>query len=362
MKCIRQMKKLLLLLTLCLPLNLLSLQKEQAIVAEYILSPNIEDFDCHSSSLIEVAPGILCAAWKGGLGKGKCNVDMKQNVGIWISLFKDDQWNKPQQVVHASNSVCWSPVLTKNLNGELILFYRIGLDPRHTISLFKSSYDGGVTWSKEDILPAGIIGPTKAKPLMDIEGNMICGSSVEVGSPEDEFKATACWVEIFSKDQQWSKYGPIEIPGKRFGCIEPALFWGSDTLKLLCRDRSHRVGSEGWVWMAESQDRGKSWSELRKTNLPNPDSGVEVLSLDNDTTLLIYNNSHTNRYPLSLALSKDGGDSWNLLFNIEEESGEFPSATLDSKGYLHVSYAWVPRGKTQRQIKHIVMDINKITE
>ncbi len=356
------LKKLLLFLKIfILPLALCAIQKDQVVISETTISPNIENFDCHSSSLIEVSPGVLCAVWKGGPGKGKSNVDIKQNIGIWFSLFTKGQWSQPEEIVQSINSVCWSPVLHKGLNGELVLFYRIGMDPRHTISLCKRSFDNGLSWSKEEILPAGIMGPIKSKPLTDNEGSLICGSSVEVGAPEDEFKATACWIEILS-GEQWSKYGPLEIPDKRFGCIEPALFFTQDgTLKLLCRDRSNRVGAEGWIWISESKDLGKTWSKLTKTNLPNPDSGIEVLVLPNNNILLIYNNSHTNRYPLSVALSTDSGDSWSLLFNIEEESGEFPSAAIDSQGYVHVSYAWTPPGKNQRQVKHIVMDLNKIT-
>lgn len=347
------------LIILLLPVTAFAVQREQVVVKEEIISPDIEDFDCHSSSLIEVSPGVLCIAWKGGPGKGKSNIDMKQGVGIWLSFFKDGQWSSPKEIVQSPNSVCWNPVLHKGINGELVLFYRIGVDPRHTISMFKRSFDGGLNWSTEEILPAGILGPTKSKPLIDEKGNLICGSSVEVGAPADKFKATACWIEILS-GQRWSKYGPLEIPGKRFGCIEPALFFtGDGVLKMLCRDRSNRVGAEGWVWIAESRDAGKTWSELNKTNLPNPDSGIEVLVLPNENTLLIYNHSHTNRYPLSVALSKDSGNSWNLLFNIEEKSGEFPSATLDFQGYVHVAYAWTPPGKSQRRIKHVVMDLSK---
>lgn len=360
MKSLGCLSKSLLFLTIFIPLTLLSIQKDQFIVSEFFISPNMEDFDCHSPSIIEVSPGVLCAAWKGGSGKGKSNIDMKQNVGIWLSFFKNGSWDEPKQIVQTLDSVCWNPILAKYPTGELVLFYRIGMDPRHTISLFKASYDDGVNWSKEEILPAGIMGPTKSKPLIDREGNMICGSSAEVGSPEDDLKATACWIEIFS-DKKWSKYGPIEIPGKRFGCIEPSLFWGkNETLKMLCRDRSNRIGSEGWIWIAESTDKGKTWSELKKTNLPNPDSGIELIALNSNNILLIYNNSHTNRYPLSIALSTNSGNSWHLLFNIEEESGEFPSATIDSQGYVHVSYAWTSPGKNQRQIKHIVIDTSNI--
>jgi predicted neuraminidase len=190
---------------------------------------------------------------------------------------------------------------------------------------------------------------------------MICGSSTEVGSPDDELKATACWIEILSNDSHWSKYGPIEIPGKKFGCIEPTLFWGDNgSLKMMCRDRSNRVGLEGWIWVAESFDKGKTWSELKKTSLPNPDSGIDTLSLNNEKILLFYNDSHTDRYPLTLALSEDCGNSWTPLLTLESKSGEFPSATLDSKGFIHVSYAHIPMGKTQRRIKHVVIDLTSL--
>lgn len=349
-------KKALFILKVFIPIALTAIPRDQIVIREHIVSPNTEDFDCHSSSLIEVSPGILCAAWKGGPGKGQSNINMKQNVGIWLSFFKENHWNQPEEIFHSPDSVCWSPVLHKGLNGELTLFFRVGKDPRHTISLFKRSFDRGLSWSKEEILPAGIVGPTKTKPLIDKEGNIICGSSIEVGAPEDALKATACWIEILS-DHKWSKHGPLEIPEKRFGAIEPALFFTEDgTLKLLCRDRSHRIGAEGWIWTAESHDRGKTWSKLSQTALSNPDSGIDVLTLPNHHILLFYNNSPTKRYPLSVALSKDGGISWDCLFNLEEESGEFPSATLDSQGLVHVCYAWIPPGKSQKQIKHVVLE------
>ena len=339
----------------------LSVERDQVVINEYFVSPDLEDFDCHSSCTIETSPGILCTVWKGGPGKGMSNVDITRNVGIWVSLFENGKWDTPKQIVQAPNSICWTPVLAKYPSGELVLFYRVGADPRHTISLTKSSLDGGVHWSKAEILPAGIVGPTKSKPVFDSEGNMICGSSVEAGSPEDDLKATACWVEILSPDHRWTKHGPIEIPEKRFGCIEPALFWGNNgILKMLCRDRSNRVDLEGWIWAAESFDQGKTWSELKKTALPNPDAGITTLSLDSGNTILLYNNSHTERYPLTLALSKDYGNSWTPLFNLEEGSGEFPSAALDSQGFVHVTYAFTPVGKTQRRIKHVVLDLKKI--
>ncbi len=344
-------------------ISLFSMEKDRVVICEQFVSQDIEDFDCHSSCLIETSAGTLCAVWKGGPGKGLSNIDMKQNVGIWLSLFEDGQWSAPRQIVQAPHSVCWTPVLTQNSDGELVLFYRIGFDPRHTISLCKRSSDGGIHWSEAEILPAGIVGPTKSKPVYDSEGNMISGSSVEAGEPADAFKATACWIEILSKENRWAKFGPIEIPEKRFGCIEPALFWGHHgALKLLCRDRSHKAGSTGWIWAAESLDQGRTWSQLEKTDLPNPDSGIDVCSLGDGKILLFYNNSHTDRYPLSVAFSNDFGNSWTPLFDLEHESGEFPSAALDSQGFVHVTYACIPKGNVQRRIKHVVLDLKNIAE
>lgn len=344
-----------LLMSFITPLS--AIEKKDVIVSEQILSQDLDDFDCHGSSIIEISPGVMCAVWKGGEGQGKSNIDMKQNVGIWLSFYKNNCWSEPERIVEAQDTVCWTPILGKCPKG-IALFYRIGSDPRHTVSMYKYSCDDGKSWSKAYILPAGIGGPTRSKPLIDYEGNMIFGSSSEVGAPNDEYKATACWIEIISKEKKWSKYGPIEITGKRFGCIEPALFWANEktALKMLCRDRSCKIGLDGWIWAAESYDNGKTWSELHKTDLPNPDSGIEVLALANSNTLLIYNNSHKNRYPLTLSISKDGGNNWQTLFNLEELSGEFPSAALDSDGNVHITYAWAPQGKEQRKIKHVVLN------
>lgn len=364
-KLMNYMGSLLLFLTLSFFHTVLySIEKSQVVIKEYIISPAIEDFDCHSSCLLELSPGTLCAVWKGGPGPGKSNIDINKNIGIWFSLFKNGQWNTPEQIVQAPDSVCWTPILTKYPTGELVLFYRMGPDPRHTISLFKYSLDGGFQWSNAEVLPAGIVGPTRSKPVFDCEGNLVCGSSIETGDPEEELKATSCWVEILSKiERNWSKHGPIEIPGKKFGCIEPALFWGENgTLKMLCRDRSHKIGLEGWLWTAESNDNGKTWSALEKTTLPNPDAGIDVLPLGEGKILLLYNHSHTCRYPLTVALSNNYGKSWTPLFDIEKESGECPSATLDSQGLVHVTYAWTPPEKKQRRIKHVVMDLRKIAD
>jgi predicted neuraminidase len=334
---------------------------QETILVRELISPIVPNFDCYSPSIAEVTPGILCAVWKGGPGQGKSNIDMTENVGLWIAHYEKGHWSTPKQIVAAPKTICWNPVLCQHF-GTLLLFYRVGPNPRNVVALLKRSYDGGETWTGEEILPAGILGPTKAKPYIDAEGNLLYGSSIECGEPTDLFKATACWIEVSDPAvKTWKKYGPIEIPGQRFGAIEPSLVKDNyGNLRLFCRDRAAKIGRQGWIWSGVSFDEGKTWNELTATSLPNPDSGIEAIDLEDGRILMIYNSSHQDRFPLRLAVSEDGGDSWQIAMILEEDSGEMPSAILDSEGLLHIVYAWTPPYQSQRCIKHIAIDPSKL--
>ncbi len=333
-----------------------SAKGQSLVVTEEFLSPDITNFDCHRSSIINTEAGKLCAVWQGGFGEGQSNINLTGNVGIWSSLFDGSHWSEPVEIATVPHSVCWTPVLCKDTSGELFLFYYAGPNPRRTISLMKKSEDGGISWSKEELLPAGIRGP-KTKPVVLANGTLICPSSVEVGEPEDEFKATACWIEISEdKGLHWKKVGPLELAQRKFGVISPVLFFDKEGhLRMLCRDRAHKIGEKGYIQEAISYDGGLHWSEFKQTNFPNPDSGFDVVDLGEGKIVLIYNHSHVNRFPLNLAFSLDGGDHWSEPF-ILDSVGEFPSAIVSADGSIHVTYAITSGTSAQRRIKHIVIN------
>jgi predicted neuraminidase len=329
---------------------------------EEFITPERAEFDVHGSSIVEVAPGLLLATWNGGPGSGKTNIDMKKNVGVYIARCEKGVWSKQLLVVPSPETKCWNPILTCLPSGEILLFYRTGLDPRRFVGMLIRSTDGGLHWSSPEVLPAGVYGPTRTKPIVTKEGQLICGSSVESGEPDAQFKATSCWIET-SEDggKNWKKYGPIEIPGRRFGALEPALFYDlKGNLKMVCRDRAHKIGEKGNIWTATSTDGGKSWSAMQKTSLPNPDSAIDVVDFGKGRILLCYNDSQTNRRPLSLALSEDGGVTWKKIGDIETGSGEFPAMILTSDGLVHITYAIEAGSSGQRRIKHIVLDPKKL--
>ena len=327
------------------------------LVKEEFISPEKEQFDCHGSNIIETIDGQFVVVFKGGPGLGKSNIDIERNIGLWETWFNGSTWSAPEQVVDASDSVCWTPVLTKNSLGELLFFYRIGPDPRRLVSFFKKSVDQGAQWSEGEILPAGIVGPTKNKPVITPSGRLVSPSSFEAGDPDGFYKATACWIEISDDNgDHWQKVGPLEAPGRKFGVIEPALFFDAQgKLRMLCRDRSYCNGQTGYIWTAVSEDEGLHWSELKPTSLPNPDSSITVVDLGGGKVMLIYNHSHTDRFPINMAVSLDGGDTWSEPL-VLDTAGEVPSAILSSDGLVHITYAFTNAGSGQRRIKHVVVD------
>ena len=70
-----------------------------------------------------------------------------------------------------------------------------------------------------------------------------------------------------------------------------------------------------------------------------------------------YNHSKTGRSPLNVAVSKDGGDTWNSFLRLESEPGEYsyPAVIQTSDGDVHATYTW-----RRKRIKHVVLPLKDI--
>jgi predicted neuraminidase len=112
---------------------------------------------------------------------------------------------------------------------------------------------------------------------------------------------------------------------------------------MLCRTRQGTVG-ECW-----SQDGGETWTPMQATELPNPDSGIDAVTLASGQMVLVYNHSRTARTPLNVALSENGRE-WAGLAVLEDEPGEYsyPAVIQCGNGRVHVTYTW-----NRRRIRHV---------
>ncbi|MBS0616495.1 MAG: exo-alpha-sialidase [Verrucomicrobia bacterium] len=304
----------------------------------------------NSSSILEIEKNKIGAVWKASKVQGESKA-----FEISISMYEKD-WSLPKYLV-TSTTELWSPVFAKLPSGELGIFYREGNTPRSAKGFLLRSSDNGHSWSKPEALPNGILGPTKSKPLLRSDNVLLCGSSKEIGEPEkDDPKTLRTELYINEFDGKiWKNHGPLTIPNQPFGAIEPALFHDKEgNIRLVCRDRAYKLEQMGWIYTSISRDGGVTWDPLQKTTLPNPDCGIDCLGLGRGKALLFYNDSHTERNALTMALTVDGGHSWKNILILEKDEGQFPSAMLDSKGMVHVTYA------KQGNITHRVIDASQL--
>lgn len=111
--------------------------------------------------------------------------------------------------------------------------------------------------------------------------------------------------------------------------------------------------NQGCIYKSLSYNNGLSWSICTPTKLPNPNSALDLVRLPSGEVLLVYNPSSVNRNHLTVALSKDNTQSWFAMRDIVHGDGEYsyPSAILDDKGRIHVSYT-----ENRYIIKHAAFD------
>jgi len=87
-----------------------------------------------------------------------------KDTTIWRSVkFPGQSWSPPEPVTDTPGLPAWNPVLFQDGNTTW-LFFKVGPRPREWIAGYWTSPDGGRTWSPVEYLPAGLIGPVRAKP------------------------------------------------------------------------------------------------------------------------------------------------------------------------------------------------------
>jgi predicted neuraminidase len=288
----------------------------------------------HASTIAET-PGGLVAAWFGGAHEGH------PEVGIWCARRQDDRWSEPGRVMegadaHGRSQPCWNPVLFQPRAGPLLLFYKVGPSPRRWWGMMATSADGGHSWSTGRRLPRGILGPIKNKPVQLADGTLLCPSSTE-------HLGWRCHLERTSDlGATWRRQRPLNR--RWFGAIQPCiLHYPGGLMQILCRTRRGVIG-ECW-----SSDRGSTWSRMRATDLPNPDSGIDAVVLADGRALLAYNHARRGRTPLNLAVSHDGR-AWRPSRVLEDAPGEYsyPALIQGKDGGIHMTYTW-----NRRRIRYV---------
>ena len=307
--------------------------------------------ESHASTIAET-PGGLVSAFFGG------TKERNPDVGIWVSRLESGKWTAPVEVANGIVNdtlryACWNPVLYQVPNGELLLFYKVGPNVPGWKGFLITSKDNGKTWSKPAALQEGFLGPIKNKPVLLANGELWCPSSTE---GKDGWRVHFEVTSDFGKT--WRKVGPIN-DGKSINAIQPSiLIHANGDLQVLCRSKNRAI-VESW-----SQDGGKTWSEVKASNLPNNNSGTDAVTLKDGRHLLVYNHvlppgneAKGPRTPLNVAISKDG-KNWDAALILEDSpisQYSYPSVIQSADGMVHIVYTW-----RRERIKYVKIDPSKL--
>ena len=333
--------------------KLIVVSHESVMLEEFIYQiADAKTPQCHASTIAE-SNGILVASWFGG------TEEKNDDVGIWVSRKVEDKWTVP---LEAANGIqedghrypCWNPVLFKPENKPLMLFYKVGPNPSEWWGLYITSEDDGATWSEPIRLPDGIYGPIKNKSVELSNGDILSPTSTEHDGWKVQIERST------DHGKTWESTGDLNDP-EEFGAIQPSiLIHPDDTLQILCRTENSVI-SESW-----SFDNGYTWNKMSAIGLPNPNSGIDAVTLKDGRHLLVYNPTDENwgdRVPLSVAVSPYG-KYWNESMELEsvtdpetadEEEYSYPSVIQTDDMLVHIVYTW-----NRKTVKHVVLDPQKI--
>ena len=319
-------------------------------IKEFIINNLLTDF-CHASTVIKTPDGLL-SCWFGGTHEGKAD------VAIWSSRKPDGKWTAPVKLADGAESN-WNPVLFYNEQGKLHLFYKEGQQISDWQTYLLTSADDGKTWCEPCEMVVGDVsggrGPVRNKPITLSNGSVVAGGSIEKG-------IWSAFVDVSTDGcVTWEKSAPIEIAGLSYNAREKTAesniavseqsFYGRGVIQpSLWESAAGRVhmllrSSEGYVYRADSEDYGKTWSDAYKTELPNNNSGLDLVKAPFDGNLyLVCNPVQANwgmRSPLSIFKSEDNGITWRKLCDLEREPGEFsyPAIIASDEG-LVITYTW----------------------
>ncbi len=345
----------------------------------------------HGSSLIELPGGGFLCCWFEGSGERKAN-----DVVIMGSMLNHGAaaWSRPFLMADTPGHPDCNPVMFLDRSNKLHLTWIVVVANKWESSILKtrisSSYElreGPPHWDWQDVIllkPGDEFALAVDSGLGKLENSgaawasyapqydkMICEASKDAAKRETGWMTRIkslilpegrILLPLYSDGYNFSLMAISEdggttwnpgLPVVERGNVQPALLRKKDgTLVALMRDNGNPPGR---IFRSHSSDNGYSWSETRKTGIPNPGSSVDAITLNNGNWLMVCNDLEEGRYRLAVMISDDEGESWRWKRYLENETDpdnrfSYPAVIQSRNGLIHVTYSF-HRGE-KKSIKH----------
>lgn len=307
----------------------------------------------HPARMDELANGDLYLVYYGGEG------EYANSTAVFGSRLKKGgrKWTKPVAIARDPFRSLGNGVVWQAPDGVVWLFYVVRHGKTWSTSRIqaKVSLDGALTWSD-------------AFPLVEEEGMMVCNRPIvlhngdyllpiyhETGHDTEftGFDSTSLFLRYDVAKRAWAKTGPIRAA---VGSIQAAPVEVSPNHLIAYSRRcgNYEPTTNGWIVRAESRDGGWTWSAGLNSAFPNPNAAIDFIKLRSGNLLLVYNNSMNDRTPLTVALSKDGDQTYAHRRNIADGPFDYgyPLAVQGRDGRIHLIFT----SHERTVVNHAVLD------
>jgi predicted neuraminidase len=297
----------------------------------------------HAATITLLPGGHALCCWYAG------SEEHRRDVQIYCSRWDDraSAWSAPVVAVHRQEKPvnAWledatlaNPALFLDRDGRLWLFYSAttmvnGWSAAHVE--YKTSRDGGSTWSESRRLTQGFGILSRGTPLLLDDGRLL------VPLYEEFLGRQSVLCSLRLRDGRVVSRTCSSVPGSH---IQPALVrFGGSLWAYMRVDRGERIlrsrlGGDG------------EWESPSPIDVPNPDSSLDVALTGAGGLLLACNPSRDRRTPLSLLYSADGVH-FSRVADIEAAptQASYPSMARSADGLYHLVYTYGPN----QAIKHV---------
>jgi len=330
----------------------------------------------HSSCIVECPDGSLLVCWYSGSGEREAD-----DVRILGARFSHGRWSRPFLMADTPDYPDLNPILFFDPRGWLWLLWATILDHRWEGALLKyriarrPGKRGCPHWEAGDVFHispnerfvslleswaerVAKVDPARAERLRQLNASelsqrlgwmprnhpLILGNRILLPLYSDGFD-----LALIAISEDAGETWQLSEPMLSMGGIQPSLVQRQDgTLVAFLRDNGPPPKR---VMSCFSTDGGYSWSEVTKTEIPNPGSSLEVIVLQTGEWLMVANDTSEGRHQLALLLSPDEGRTWHLKCYLEQGSGSYsyPSVIQAHDGTIHITYSYAVPTSTGRQ-------------
>jgi len=288
-------------------------------------------------SIVELKDGRLLLAWTRFYGGARDA--SSANIAAMTSKDGGRTWGKPYVIQENTGTQNVMSVSLLRLKSGRIGMYYLEKNSNSDLHVYQRySSDEGKTWS-----PPERITPDEGYNIMNNDrvvqvstGRIICPISYtpDIGAKDWEL---VCFC-LYSDDQgkTWHKSVPILRAPQR-GAMEPGIVeLANGDLLMIIRTQV------GTIYQSVSKNKGMTWSEAKPSSVVSPESPATIKRLPGSKDLLlVWNNKFEadaraggQRTPLTAAISKDNGKTWEHVKNIETEPDH---------GYAYTSILFVKK-------------------